>query len=389
MQESDCLLLDGEEHYPEEIPALPKNDPRIPTGRAALLLRFAIDLATRLQAEATGSMLVGPEKPEGFSPELEAELLLAIRAAGSAPDEPRDLLESRSDPGPRSLEISEKAANPRQNDTNHDEMGSSAHSTVTELLDAIRAAARAPTKPHEHRRPSSEVRSRLERPALTPADFRQRGAIHVAIERALSSAVQDMNRVLDPASSQQSSSWFSEISDEYDPLLQASPRQCRLRQYEDELKMLRTKYLAAEKPGAATTFEPVTRAELAAETARVLRFAPYRFRVDGIRTSCYRGYVATWEIREDRILLVRIDGHPSCYPDEPIFADWLSGGLIVPRGEVVVRVSDYLTIHSSYTLFRIARGRVESIETVSARERFPDLGKFPRIKDPDDPEPAS
>lgn len=50
-------------------------------------------------------------------------------------------------------------------------------------------------------------------------------------------------------------------------------------------------------------------------------------------SACWRGYQGTWEIREEQLFLVGIEGRFKLIGDEPLLADWFSGVLRVPRGE--------------------------------------------------------
>jgi len=202
-----------------------------------------------------------------------------------------------------------------------------------------------------------------------------RDALRIELERSLVSTLEGLNRELQPESGDEPPP-LTAIDDCSDPEVLVR----RLDLLSDEMgrRNSRTEHRKSAGLDESTALEPATRAELVAETIRALRFVPFRYGggPGAINTSCYRGYIATWEVRDDRLLLVKIDGHPSFYPDEPLVADWISGGLVVPRGEVVHRFDygiELEYIHSSYSLFMIANGHIESVKTVSARERFPDL----------------
>ncbi|MBK8257821.1 MAG: hypothetical protein IPK82_34780 [Polyangiaceae bacterium] len=53
----------------------------------------------------------------------------------------------------------------------------------------------------------------------------------------------------------------------------------------------------------------------------------------GFVTSCWRGYVGTWEVKGEKFYLVGLRGKFRVLPGGPIFADWFSGVLRIPRGE--------------------------------------------------------
>ena len=91
--------------------------------------------------------------------------------------------------------------------------------------------------------------------------------------------------------------------------------------------------------------EPL-RSVLSRKKNRHLRFIPRS-------TACSRGYVGLWEIVEDRLYLKSFttklwDGTPfgmaDLFPDEPqpVFAQWYSGVLTLPYGELLKYV------HSGY-----------------------------------------
>jgi hypothetical protein len=52
-------------------------------------------------------------------------------------------------------------------------------------------------------------------------------------------------------------------------------------------------------------------------------------------TACKRGYQGTWEIRAGRFYLAGIAGCSELVGDAPLLAEWFTGVLRVPRGEVL------------------------------------------------------
>lgn len=60
---------------------------------------------------------------------------------------------------------------------------------------------------------------------------------------------------------------------------------------------------------------------------------------DCCSSDCHRGYVGTWAIRKGQLFLRAVRGVYRLNVDEAIFADWFTGRLIVPRGEVIRRGS--------------------------------------------------
>lgn len=102
------------------------------------------------------------------------------------------------------------------------------------------------------------------------------------------------------------------------------------------------------------------------------------FKLSGIKpdfeltcSACWRGYIGTWEILDDRLYLTDLselmgDGKKNMqtfFPDDPVrvFAYWYSGQLRVPQGERVVHPGFY----SSYEhdlLIDIEKGVVQKKE---------------------------
>jgi len=68
-------------------------------------------------------------------------------------------------------------------------------------------------------------------------------------------------------------------------------------------------------------------------------------KTSGINTACWRGYVGTWEIKENRLYLTGIEtrdeqgnsvGIEYIFPGQKeVFASWYSGELRIPTGELL------------------------------------------------------
>jgi hypothetical protein len=98
-----------------------------------------------------------------------------------------------------------------------------------------------------------------------------------------------------------------------------------------------------------------------------------RPRTNIVSTGCWRGYVATFELDYERLLLTRVDvdrRETSVGDDEyenvlsevfpgkrRVFADWYTGYIVLPMGEQVEYVHlDYARSYERYTLLKIERG---------------------------------
>src|ERR1700690_2290404 len=52
-------------------------------------------------------------------------------------------------------------------------------------------------------------------------------------------------------------------------------------------------------------------------------------------TACWRGYIGTWELKDGRFYLTNISGKYRVDGNDPVFADWFSGVLRIPDGELL------------------------------------------------------
>lgn len=52
-------------------------------------------------------------------------------------------------------------------------------------------------------------------------------------------------------------------------------------------------------------------------------------------TACWRGYLGTWEIKENRFYLKDIIGRYKINAPGPVLADWFTGVLRIPRGKML------------------------------------------------------
>lgn len=86
-------------------------------------------------------------------------------------------------------------------------------------------------------------------------------------------------------------------------------------------------------------------------------------------TACWRGYQGVWEIREDKFYLVAVHGDPEFLPAQPILADWFTGVLRIPRGEVLAyRHMGFASLHEEEIHIKIEKGIVTKRRVLSAKE---------------------
>lgn len=99
-------------------------------------------------------------------------------------------------------------------------------------------------------------------------------------------------------------------------------------------------------------------------------------------SAIWRGYVATWKIDNDKLYLIRVvegscsDDAPEIplakiFPDKkaPIFADWYSGTLIIPKGKTINYVHmGYESTYENELHITIKDGRVQGTAKVDNRK---------------------
>lgn len=90
-------------------------------------------------------------------------------------------------------------------------------------------------------------------------------------------------------------------------------------------------------------------------------------------TSCHRGYIGHWELKDDRLYLRRLEGYfggrmacmlAAVFPDEPrpVFAQWYTGTLRIPFGEMMISHRlGYTHTYRDELRFKVRRGVVRKI----------------------------
>lgn len=75
-------------------------------------------------------------------------------------------------------------------------------------------------------------------------------------------------------------------------------------------------------------------------------------------SACWRGYIGTWEIQNDRLYLIDIVGCYQMIDNNPIFADWVSGLMRVRQGKLVYCDRSGAKIYEQEIHLRIEQGQV-------------------------------
>jgi hypothetical protein len=86
-------------------------------------------------------------------------------------------------------------------------------------------------------------------------------------------------------------------------------------------------------------------------------------------SACWREYVGTWEIKDSRFYLIHLEGRYNLVGDGPLFADWFTGVLRIPRGEVLFYVHmGFETVCEEELLIEIENGVVGNACVIDNRE---------------------
>jgi hypothetical protein len=85
-------------------------------------------------------------------------------------------------------------------------------------------------------------------------------------------------------------------------------------------------------------------------------------------TACWRGYQGTWKIEDGRFSLVKLEGRYRLDGADPLFADWFTGVLRVPRGEQLRYVHmGFGTVYEMEIHIKIDHGTVVASRTIDNR----------------------
>lgn len=92
-------------------------------------------------------------------------------------------------------------------------------------------------------------------------------------------------------------------------------------------------------------------------------------------TACWREYVGTWEIKDNKFYLVGITGKFKLIDTSPVFADWFTGVLRIPQGNRLHYVHmGFGSVFEHELHIKIDKGIV--IETVTIDNRNKDVNKL-------------
>jgi hypothetical protein len=91
-------------------------------------------------------------------------------------------------------------------------------------------------------------------------------------------------------------------------------------------------------------------------------------------TACWRGYIGTWEIMDGRFYLVDIVGRYRLDDSDPVFADWSTGVIRIPKGERLHYVHmGFGSVYEEELHVKIEKGQVVKSRTVDNRNKEVDV----------------
>ena len=90
-------------------------------------------------------------------------------------------------------------------------------------------------------------------------------------------------------------------------------------------------------------------------------------------TACWRRYRGTWEVRDGQLFLNSIEGRFKLLGTEPLFADWFTGVLRVPRGKQLAYVHmGFGSVYAEELHIHVERGRVTGTRVYDNRGKVID-----------------
>ena len=90
-----------------------------------------------------------------------------------------------------------------------------------------------------------------------------------------------------------------------------------------------------------------------------------------LSTACWRGYNGSWSIRRGKLYLTKLEGRYRLEGEEALFADWFTGALHIPQGDIL----DYIhmgfdTVYEAELILTLEQGVVTDTRVVPAGHRI-------------------
>ncbi len=88
-------------------------------------------------------------------------------------------------------------------------------------------------------------------------------------------------------------------------------------------------------------------------------------------TACWRKYIGTWEIKDDKFYFLDIKGLYRKKNKDPIFAEWYSGIIKYPKGKLLKRIHlAFASVYEEEVQITVENGIVKSTKTIDNRNRY-------------------
>ena len=87
-----------------------------------------------------------------------------------------------------------------------------------------------------------------------------------------------------------------------------------------------------------------------------------------LSTACWRNYIATWEVQDDKLYLAKLEGKYRLVDNRPLLASWYSGVFELPQGDLVD-----CNVELGFKLNYTKAVELEFVEGVLVASRFRDL----------------
>ena len=87
-------------------------------------------------------------------------------------------------------------------------------------------------------------------------------------------------------------------------------------------------------------------------------------------TACRRKYIGTWEIKDNQFYLVDITGSYQVSDKNPIFADWFSGVIRIPKGDFLEYIHiGFASVYEQEIHVKIENGKVIKSNIIDNRTK--------------------
>jgi hypothetical protein len=97
----------------------------------------------------------------------------------------------------------------------------------------------------------------------------------------------------------------------------------------------------------------------------------------GINSACWRGYIGTWEIKQGQLFLTGLTGRYILAEGSYIFAQWFSGEISVPDGNILNYVhGGFSTVYEQEKKITIKNGIVVAVFRKDNRPESPDASEI-------------